>query len=370
MRIGFYAPMKPLDHPNASGDRQMGRLIVAALEAHGHEVHMLSTLRTWMRAPDAEALAALRDAAAAEIARLTAAEADKADLYLTYHLYHKAPDLIGPALARAHNRPYAIVEASHAEHRRNGPWHGGLIAAEAALEAADAVGAMHEKDRRGLSLVVPEKRLVPVPPFIDAARFAAAPPPASTRASNTPARLLTVAMMRGGDKLASYSILAQALARLAADNPPFTLTIVGDGPERETVEALFAGLPAQFLGQVENEALPDVYAAHDLFVWPAVNEAFGLVFLEAQAAGCPVVGARFGGVPDIVAEGETGLIAPANDVAGFAEAVAELLATPARRRAMATKARHHATDRHDMRAGMAHMRRLLDMADQNFRQRQ
>ena len=79
-----------------------------------------------------------------------------------------------------------------------------------------------------------------------------------------------------------------------------------------------------------HDALPGLYAAADAYLWPAVNEAYGMAFLEAQAAGLPVVAGRSGGVPDVI--GETGILTPAGDRAAFAEAVAGLLDDETRRR--------------------------------------
>ncbi|MBM3085264.1 glycosyltransferase family 4 protein [Chelatococcus daeguensis] len=158
--------------------------------------------------------------------------------------------------------------------------------------------------------------------------------------SARPARLLTVAMMRPGDKLASYRLLAEALGRLG--ERPWQLTIVGDGPERAMVEALFTpfGERVRLAGRVDDAGtLARLYAGADLFVWPAVNEAYGMVLLEAQAEGCPVVAGGEGGVASVVRRGETGLLTPARDADAFAAAVAGLIEDGARRERMAAAAR-------------------------------
>jgi glycosyltransferase involved in cell wall biosynthesis len=105
------------------------------------------------------------------------------------------------------------------------------------------------------------------------------------------------------------------------------LILVGDGPERAAVEAAFAPLRERVVlaGLKRPEEIACFHAAADLFAWPAVNEAYGMAILEAEAAGLAVVAGKVGGVPEIVADGETGLLAPANDPAAFAVAVATLL---------------------------------------------
>src|SRR3546814_3848108 len=114
-------------------------------------------------------------------------------------------------------------------------------------------------------------------------------------------------MMRPGDKLKSYQLLAQALR--AIPDIPWQLVVAGDGQARDAVMQAFAwALPerVRFLGLVQPEVMPALYAACDVLVWPAVNEAFGMVLLEAQAAGIPVVAGRSPGVENVVAEGVTG----------------------------------------------------------------
>jgi hypothetical protein len=129
-----------------------------------------------------------------------------------------------------------------------------------------------------------------------------------------------------GDKLASYRILAAALEELR--HLPWTLDIVGDGDARHEIERLFTPLAQRirFHGKIDSKAdLKALYEAADLFVWPAVNEAYGMVLLEAQAFGCPVAAGAYGGVASVVKHGETGLLTPPGDVASFAAAVGNAL---------------------------------------------
>ena len=112
---------------------------------------------------------------------------------------------------------------------------------------------------------------------------------------------------------------------------PSVLVLIGDGPERQATEAeaelLGVSEHVQFLGKVA--AVAECLRAADLFVLPSSSESFGLSALEAMACGAPVVASRVGGIPEVVVDGETGMLVPVGDVDAMAEAATELLA-PAR----------------------------------------
>lgn len=369
MHVALFTPLKPIDDPVPSGDLVMARQIRDRLVALGHRVTTPSRLRLWI--PEPAAAPAVLAAADAEAARLTALwQADAAarpDLWLTYHVYHKAPDTLGPRLADAFGLPYAAIEASRALKRATGPWAPCFALADRALTRADAVAALHAEDAAGLVPVVGPERLVRLPPFRDVALFSAAAARRQPPVPGAPVRLVTVAMMRDDVKLRSYRLLADALARLAGRN--WTLTLIGDGPARATVEALFPPDRTQVTGALPPEAIADHLARADLFVWPALSEAFGMALIEAQAAGLPVIAGRTGGVPEVVADGETGLLPPVGDAAAFADAVAALIDDPARRARLGAAARLRAPVANGPAAAEAALARLLATAISTFSSR-
>jgi glycosyltransferase involved in cell wall biosynthesis len=167
-------------------------------------------------------------------------------------------------------------------------------------------------------------------------------------------------MMRAGDKLESFRALARALGRLR--DLPWRLLIAGDGPARADVEAIFAAEAPQravFLGALPLETVAAVYAAADLCVWPAINEAYGMAMLEAQAAGLPVVSCMTRGVPDVVEHGRTGLLAPAGDERAIAGLVRELLFDEPRRIRMGAAAAQFAAGERGIEPAAARLRSLL-----------
>ncbi|MBI1776831.1 MAG: glycosyltransferase family 4 protein [Proteobacteria bacterium] len=354
MRLLFYAPLKPIDHPVPSGDRRLGQLLVAALARAGHHVEIACRLRTRIDRGD-PTLQARQAATSGRIAaRLIRRYRDRPvggrpEAWFTYHLYYKAPDWLGPAVAAALRIPYMVAEASLAPKRAKGPWAVGHQAVLAALSRADTVFAMSAADAECLGPALGQRtRLVRLKPFLDPSAYGAA---AARRSEHRrrlaqefalePAMpwLIAVAMMRSGDKLRSYELLGAALARLL--DRPWRLLVVGDGPARPAVEAALQPLGSRlaFMGERDAEALPGLYAAADLLVWPAINEAFGMVLLEAQAAGTPVVAGATGGVPEVVQSEAGGVLVPVGDATAFADAVASLLDDPVRLGRLAAETR-------------------------------
>ncbi len=351
MKVAVLTPMKPPDSPVPSGDRTFARAILAALRVAGHTPVLLSRLVTWHADP--AALPAIEAMAAAELARLVPPlRLARPDAILTYHSYHKAPDLLGPALAAALRRPYAIVEASRAPKRASGPFARGFALADAALAAADVIGAVTRHDLPALEAHCPG-RVVHLPPFADLAPFAAA------TAARAGGLVVSAAMLREGRKADSVAVLAEAWRIVATARPDARLAIAGDGPARPALEPLFP--PGTFLGALDAPSLATLFAGADLFVWPAVDEPFGFTFLEAQAAGLPVVGGQARGVADIVADGESGLLVPPREPAAFASAILALLADEPRRAAMSAAARRLAAQ-HDLAAGATALTALLARA--------
>jgi glycosyltransferase involved in cell wall biosynthesis len=213
-----------------------------------------------------------------------------------------------------------------------------------------------------MPLLGPGARYVPLKPFLE-------PTPDFAETRETVRRglsraldmdencvwLLAVAMMRDDAKLQSYRLLAEALRKLPSGG--WRLLIVGGGPAEAGVRALFSGIDAVFTGQKTPGELDQYYRAADIFVWPAIEEAYGMAILEAAARGLPVVAGDAGGVGDIVRHGETGLLAETGDAREFADAVQNLLDDPGLRAKMGAAARRVTSAEHGLDAAA----RLLDL---------
>jgi D-inositol-3-phosphate glycosyltransferase len=125
--------------------------------------------------------------------------------------------------------------------------------------------------------------------------------------------------------------------------PNAYLLVAGDGEDRSRLEQIAGEIAVaprvRFLGSVERQRLPGLYSSADLLLATShASETFGIGPVEAQACGLPVIATHFGGFPEVVDAGRTGLLVPPRDPAALAQAVAELLDDPERRNTMATTA--------------------------------
>ncbi len=363
MRIAFYAPMKSPDHPTPSGDRLMARMLRSALVAAGHEVTLASDLRSYCRDPDDRIAAAeIGAAAVAEQRRIALGwQAVLPDLWLCYHPYFKSPDLIGPPLCQRFGLPYVTLESSYSARRNLGVWAASQAAVRDGLEQAAVNICLTARDRAGILAAVPDARVADLPPFIDAAPFQA---PRRERAG--PVRLITIAMMRPGDKFDSYAMLARALKGLPEAD--WRLTVIGAGEMQAEVRALFDGMHDRvtWAGQCDAGQVADHLRQSEVYLWPGYGEAYGLAYLEAQAAGLPVVAQRVAGVPEVVTD-ETGILTPPGDAAAFGGAVAALIGDGALRARLGAAARARVMSRHSLLAATARLNAILVYAKEGQR---
>lgn len=140
-------------------------------------------------------------------------------------------------------------------------------------------------------------------------------------------------------------VLLEAFRRIRRDAPRATeLVLVGDGPMRKNIER---NKPegVRLTGYRRGEALAATYASGDAFVFPSDTETFGNVVMEAFASGLPVITVNEGGVADLVQPGVTGMLVPARDPEGLADATLEALSDPSRLRRMGRAARSFAKER-------------------------
>ncbi len=151
----------------------------------------------------------------------------------------------------------------------------------------------------------------------------------SRRSWVTGTKLLFVGRL---DERKGFPVAVDAFRRLAPDRPELRLIVVGDGPERSAVNGLPLDLRARvaMLGSVPNVDLPPFEKACDLYLGTSVGgESFGIVLVEAMAAGLPVVASGIPGYDEVVTDGVDGLLVPPRDPEALARAAGTILDDPA-----------------------------------------
>ena len=353
MRIAYYAPLKPLDHPHPSGDLVIGTGLYRFLQGRGHALQTISRFRSrWIywkpwRWPQ---LVRARNHS------LESCHTMSADIWMTYHSYYKAPDLLGPACCSSLGLPYVIFQGIYSTKRRR-HWRTrvGFVLNRRALAAADHVFTNRKEDLANLARMVPEHKLTYVVPGILPEHFGF-----DVRVRQQMQQklditdgvvVLSAAMFRPGVKSEGLSMVIRVCGEIFRRNLPLYLVIAGDGKERNRLRRLADRcLPGRvrFLGTLAREEMYRFYSAGDVFVFPGIRESLGMVYLEAQSCGLPVLAFADGGVPEVVSDGVSGYLVRPYDSQEFNRTLARLIADSALRRKMGEAARSYVRKHHDL----------------------
>lgn len=353
MDITYYMPFKPPDHQNPSGDLITGLELREFLMNQGHRVELASTARSrWIYWRPVDYLKIIK-----ERATICAAQRrTPADLWLTYHSYYKAPDLLGPACSKTLQIPYVIFQGIYSTKRRRSlKTLPGFLLNRAALLAADLVVTNKNKDRKNLLRLLPEQRVLYVAPGLSPDQFSF---DAEARkilrkawnAGESPV-ILSTAMLRPGVKSEGIRQVINSCQALHKSGQDLVLIIVGDGRNREELEQQARqklGSHCQFVGRVPRQELYRYYSGADLFAFPGIEESLGMVYLEAQSTGLPVVAFKDWGASEAVLDGQTGILTPAAQPQLFTEAIGTLSNNADLRKRLGRQAREHVVNNHDL----------------------
>ena len=208
-------------------------------------------------------------------------------------------------------------------------------------------------------------RMVRLAPGVDVATFRDARPAELPAGGPTVLCVSRLVPRKGQDTL------IRAWPAVRAAIPDARLLLVGDGPYRGELNRLAGELrvagSVTFAGSVRADDLPGYYAASDVFAMPCRTrrsgldvEGLGIVYLEASAAGLPVIGGDSGGAPDAILDGETGYVVPGRGVAALAERIIALLADPARARTMGRRGQAWAEQEWDWSRVAGRLNALLE----------
>ena len=362
--IIFYAPFKPLNHPHPSGDQATAKGIFDFLSRKGHRLEMASSLRCrwifwrpwlWPRLFAEQRRIARRFSAGAGM------------IWFTYHTYYKAPDLLGPRVAVRLNIPYVVFQGIYSTKRRRSvkTWPGFMLNRKALL-AAQHVFTNKRVDLHNLRRLLPAERITYVAPGIQPEHFN------FDRESREQLRrswnigdeivVFSAAMFRPDVKTKGLMWVIRACGDLVRRGRLLRLVIAGGGREKPRLQRLAAeelGDRVNFVGKVARSEMYRYYSAGDVFAFPGFNESLGLVFLEAQACGLPVVAFAGGGIPEVVQDGKTGLLVPYNTFESFVDALERLLTQKHLRQEMSQAARIYVRQFHDLQQNYQIMDRIL-----------
>lgn len=175
---------------------------------------------------------------------------------------------------------------------------------------------------RARRLGVPEGRISIIPNGVDLALI-------PSGVARTPFRAVCVARLSWEKGLID---LITAWELVVSDFPQAQLLIVGEGPERSKLEKMIREKKLTekitLLGRLDHQRTLETLASGTVFVCPSLAEGLGIVFIEAQACGVPVIGTRVGGIPDVIQDGVTGLLVVPHQPEALAAAIKKLFQDP------------------------------------------
>lgn len=204
---------------------------------------------------------------------------------------------------------------------------------------------------------VPHGKPVSVIPYgVDLDRFR--PAPRAQRATVTVGAASRLSPEKG------FEHLLRAVAKLRASGASLDVLLAGDGPSRGSLERLARDLGLEacvtFLGDVPHEQVPEVLQRLDIFAMPSTWEGFGVSAVEAGAMGLPAVASDVHGIPDVVVDGETGILVPPANADALAAAIGRLAADPELRRRMGAAGRAFVEKNYRWQDNARLMERLYD----------
>lgn len=353
LRILFYTPFKPLGHGHPSGDLITAGGLNEYLARQGHQVLAASSLRCrWIywkpwRWPKVmwERHQLIR--------RFSQ---DNMDIWFTYHSYYKAPDVLGPIVSQRLKIPYVIFQGIYSTKRRKKiKTRIGFYLNRKSIDAAQHVFTNKQVDLLNLKRLISDDKITYIRPGLITDDFcfdghARNQLRKQWHVADEPV-VLSAAMFRPGVKTEGLTWVIRSCGELCRRGHKLWLVIAGDGKEktrlRQLAEDQLSGR-VRFVGRLSREEMHRFYSAGDLFVFPGIQESLGMVYLEAQSCGLPVVAFDNAGVPEAIQHGKTGALVPMYDMDRFVDAIGRLLSNANLRHEMGKAAQAYVREAHDL----------------------
>lgn len=276
------------------------------------------------------------------------AEAERLDLlHVHYAIPHSVSAILAREVLRAERRLPVITTLHGTDITLVGADRSYLPITRYCLEESDGVTAISEYLKRATIETFGFDRIEVIPNFVCGEEYRRRPFP-ELRAQLAPRGEHLLVHVSNFRPVKRPADCVEILARVLLQKLAVRLVMVGDGPERARVEhrarSLGVAEACTFVGK--QPRIVDYLSVADLLLLPSEHESFGLAALEAMAREVPVIASRTGGVPEVVVEGETGLLSDVGDVEKMSADAVALLRDPERRQQMGRRARQRALERY------------------------
>jgi glycosyltransferase involved in cell wall biosynthesis len=330
--------------------RARGRLEFELLARELVSANLQSLRRPSGRPPTSKAAFALRALARFVLWR--------PDIVIFTHVNH-APIALAMRRLRPSTRQVVLVYGWDV-------WFGLSRLKQSALREAEAIWSISDYTTDQLVQItgIPLERVKLLVPGLTAAQADAfiTPLTRADRDGNEP-WLLSVARLDAGERQKGIDHVLNAMYELRTKLPQVRYRIVGDGSDRARLEGIARDLGiddrVEFLGHIDFPELAELYKSCEVFILPSAQEGFGLVYVEAMAAGKPVIAAQAGAVPEVVVDGQTGLLVEYGNETAIADAIARLCAAPELGRRLGSAGRERFLERFSFERVKARFDELL-----------
>ncbi|MGL1932356.1 MAG: glycosyltransferase family 4 protein [Desulfotalea sp.] len=290
---------------------------------------------------------------------------NKPDLWLSYHCYYKAPDLLGHYCSKKLKIPYIIFQGIYSTKRRKkiSSWLGFQLNKRALL-SADLLITNKKRDFKNLSRLRDD--IVFIAPGIEIKKFqfcelSRKDIRAKLKISDSTKLVVCVAMFRDDVKSKGVKIVINSIRDLLQKDHDIQLLLIGDGVCRHELEKYSSDIEKKvhFLGRLKQAELYKYFSAADVFAFPGINEALGMVYLEAQSCGLPVVAYSNWGASEAVIDKKTGLLSPYKQPEEFTANIEILVSNDNLRKKIGSAAKEHIRQHHDLSKNYGKLNILL-----------